>query len=153
MNAFVLGVSAVSMLLAVAPAYAQAPRALGSSPVVAPEVLEAIERLDCAFTASARGNWSGGAPRVQTTNAGQVDVSLSDIDVLEGSATIRAEKRTASISVRSDRSNLYFLDPGSDGIATLTTVFSQETRPGRLKAVHTRTGRVAAQLYGDCAVK
>jgi hypothetical protein len=72
--------------------------------------------------------------------------------VADGTATSRSGGRTASVSARSDRSNLYFLELGADGIVRLTTVFSLETPSGRLRAAHTRTGRAAEQFYGDCAV-
>jgi hypothetical protein len=153
MTAFSLSVGAVSMLLTVASAFGPAPRPQDVPPAITPEVLEAVVRLDCVFTSAATGNWTGERPLAQTaTNADRLDVSLSNINVADGTATLRADRRTASISVRSDRSNLYFLDPGADEMVTLTTVFAQEARPGRLKAVQTRTGRVAMQWYGDCAV-
>jgi hypothetical protein len=34
----------------------------------------------------------------------------------------------------------------------LTTAFSQEQTPGRLKAVHTRTAPEVSQHYGDCEI-
>jgi hypothetical protein len=48
-------------------------------------------------------------------------------------------------------SNLYVLDVGPGGVA-LTTVFSQESRDKRLKAVHTRTAPDVAHLAGECEI-
>ena len=115
--------------------------------------LESIQRLECVFTAGVSADWSGAEPSVRTLGAAnRLTLNLSDINVVDGSATLRDGARTSSVSARSDRSNLYFFDLGSSGTATLTTVFSQETRPGHLKAAHTRTGVDAAQFYGDCEI-
>jgi hypothetical protein len=60
--------------------------------------------------------------------------------------------------------NLHFLEVARSGRLVMTSVFAQESKPGRLKAVHTRTDYLkismpkfesepqAAQYYGDCEV-
>jgi hypothetical protein len=67
---------------------------------------------------------------------------------------------TASLS----GSNLHIMDLRSSGSLTITTVFGQETKDGKLKAVHTRTDYLqmslpgflsepeVAQYYGDCEI-
>lgn len=142
-----------AMVFAGAAAHAQAPAtAQGAARTVPQSVLEQIVRLDCTFTLAAAGVWPDGEPAVRSsTRSDPLLVRMSDISVADGTATSRSAGRTASVSAKSDRSNLYFLDVGPDGTLALTTVFSQESRPGRLKAVHTRTGPAAEQFYGDCA--
>jgi hypothetical protein len=80
-------------------------------------------------------------------------LNLSGIDVANGSATSDSAGRRSPVTVRSDRSNLYFMDAGANGVVAMTTVFSQLTATGRLKAVHTRTARSAEQFYGDCDIR
>ena len=46
--------------------------------------------------------------------------------------------------------NLHVLDVRPDGALTVTTVFAQESREGRLKAVHSRIPD-SSQYYGDCS--
>jgi hypothetical protein len=132
----------------------QPPPAARTAPTVSQDVLESIVRLDCAFTVVASGTWSDAAPMVQiSTLKPPLALSLFEIHVADGSATSESAGRRWPVSVRSDRSNLYFLDIGLDGVSRLTTVFSQFTPAGRLTAVHTRTARSAEQFYGDCAFR
>jgi hypothetical protein len=132
---------------------AGASAAQSSVRVVSQEVLESIEHLDCTFATRVSGTWVSAQPVVTVSEkAGQLSLDISEINVVDGSATARDRGRTAAVSARSDRSNLYFFEVGPDDAVVLTTVFSQEAETGRLKAVHTRTGRNPAQFYGDCRV-
>ena len=78
-------------------------------------------------------------------------VGIADIDSADGIATMTRAEGASSVTVQLSGSNLYFLDVRASG-ATLTTVFSQESQPGRLKAVHTQTESNLAQYYGDCEI-
>lgn len=118
--------------------------------VVPQDVLEGLTQLECRFSTSARGNWRGVTPDAPVIEPARLDLSITDIDVMSGTATTRIEGRATSVSARSDRSNLFFLDLTSGDTALLTTVFSQQTEDGGLKAVHVRSGRSPAQLVGDC---
>ena len=147
-------ISAVLMLLLGASAGWQSPPVTGTAPTVSQDFLESIVRLECAFTVMAAGTWSGAEPTVLvSTLKTPLALNVSEINVADGSATSESAGRRWPVSVRSDRSNLYFLDIGLDGVSRLTTVFSQLTVGGRLKAVHTRTARSAEQFYGDCAFR
>ena len=154
MVARVTVVSAVLMLLVGVSAGWQSPPAADTALSVSQDVLESIVRLDCAFTVMAAGTWSGAAPTVRiSTLKTPLALNLLQIDVVDGSAMSESAGRRWPVSVRSDRSNLYFLDIGLDGVSKMTTVFSQLTATGRLKAVHTRTARSAEQFYGDCTIR
>jgi hypothetical protein len=114
--------------------------------------LNSIKRLKCSFGTSTAGNWQSGEPQVRVAELkNALSFTIADIDSADGIATITRSERASSVSVQLSGSNLYFLDVRTSG-ATLTTVFSQESRPGRLKAVHTQTEPNLAQYYGDCEI-
>jgi hypothetical protein len=114
--------------------------------------LDSVERLRCVFTTGVVGAWRRPTPEARTTaGTALLTLEISDIDLSDGSASVRRGGPRRTVSVRSDRSNLYFFEVDPAGTAMLTTVFSQEV-DGRLKATHSETGTGARQLYGSCAV-
>jgi len=118
--------------------------------VVPQDVLEGISQLECRFVSGARGRWDGVSPEGPAIEPARLVLTITDIDVAGGTATTRTDGQVTSVSARSDRSNLFFLDLTGGDVVLLTTVFSQETEDGRLKAVHVRSGRSPAQWVGDC---
>jgi hypothetical protein len=131
---------------------AAAVAASGQQPRPGQHALGRVKRLECSFSAVAAGEWGNGRADVRVT-AGRAALrfTITDIDSANGSATIRRADKPSSASVQLSGSNLYFLDVGGRGPA-LTTVFSQESTPGRLKAVHVETVPAPAQFSGDCEV-
>lgn len=129
-------------------AVAQAP------PAKLPQVrLDAVKRLKCVFTVAAVGSWVRPEPQARTVTAADLlTLEISDIELTEASATVRRGSERTSVSARSDRSNLYLFRIAGNGTAMATTVFSQETESGRLKAVHSEGGIGARQLYGECTI-
>jgi hypothetical protein len=114
--------------------------------------LNSIKRLKCSFGTSTAGNWQSGEPQVRVTELkNALSFTIADINSADGIATMTRAEGASSVSVQLSGSNLYFLDVRASG-ATLTTVFSQESQPGRLKAVHTQTEPNLAQYYGDCEI-
>ena len=114
--------------------------------------LSSIKHLKCSFRTSTTGDWQSGEPQVRVTELrNALSFTIADIDSADGIATMTRAEGASSVSVQLSRSNLYFLDVRASG-ATLTTVFSQESQPGRLKAVHTQTEPNLAQYYGDCEI-
>jgi len=114
--------------------------------------LSSIKRLKCSFGTSTAGNWQSGEPQVRVTELkNDLGFTIADIDSADGIATMTRSEGASSVTVQLSGSNLYFLDVRTSG-ATLTTVFSQESQPGRLKAVHTQTEPNLAQYYGDCEI-
>jgi hypothetical protein len=123
--------------------------------------LSTIKSLDCTFSVAAVGRWKGGEPLGEIKTAGVVSVRLEEIDTQDGSA--RVAGAAEEMVVQSSAFTLHFLDVSRAGRMALTTVFAQETKPGRLKAAHTRSDYVKitmgsfdsepsiAQYYGDCA--
>jgi hypothetical protein len=122
--------------------------------------LSTIKTLTCTFSVSAIGGWKNGEPEGQIRTGGTVTVQLEDIDTQDGSARMGNE----DIVLQASTWNLHFLEVARSGRLTMTSVFAQESKPGRLKAVHTRTDYLkismpkfesepqAAQYYGDCEV-
>ena len=136
----------------------------GRGGVPAPNPVLALARsLKCSFLTSAAATWQAGEPRVQVKNASDPFVlTLTDIDAQEGTAQAAGLGALAHVTVKLAGANLHFLDIRPAGSLAITTVFSQESRNGRLKAVHSRTDYLGmpgfpaeptmSQYYGDCEV-
>jgi hypothetical protein len=123
--------------------------------------LAAATTLSCAFPVLAVGDWTNGEPRSDVKPA-KLSFKFSSVDVQDGTAEVDLGYGPSHIVVRLAEGSLHFIQVGSSGPVYLTTVFDQESRGGRLKAVHTRheytpvsvagfTSR-PEQYYGDCAV-
>jgi hypothetical protein len=122
--------------------------------------LTSITNLRCHFTATTSVVWKGGKPDVHT-EATESRVTLSDIDVQDGTAEASGPqgKRFAT-AVLSD-GTLYFMET-TRGALDLTTVFATESSPGKLKAVRAQHAYIfltvppfdenpsVSQSYGEC---
>jgi hypothetical protein len=126
--------------------------------------LKAVKTLMCTFTASTAGTWTAGQPRAQTPAApGTFTLNISGIDVLEGTAESVGLGAPSDVTVKLVGSNLHVLDIRQNGALAVTTVFADESRDGRFKAVHSRSefppsgpgasGPEVSQWYGDCEAK
>jgi hypothetical protein len=114
-------------------------------------LLESITSLTCAFTASSVATWLDGEPQVQVNPASAgLTLAITNIDTQEETARIADAGLYRDVSVKLAGSNLHVLDARPDGTLRVTTVFAQESREGRLKAVHSRVPD-SSQYYGDCA--
>ena len=101
-------------------------------------LLESITSLTCAFPASSVTTWQDGEPQVHVNSAtAALTLAITSIDAQEGTAGSRTPDCTET-RVKLAGSNLHVLDIRPDGALTVTTVFAQESREGRLKAVHSR---------------
>ncbi|MEQ1757055.1 MAG: hypothetical protein ABL986_01970 [Vicinamibacterales bacterium] len=151
----VLGTSAID-----AQRRGRRPRGPEASPV-----LEAVTALTCVFPASASGSWTNGQPSAAVASpAGATTMRLSEVDAQGGTAIAAGLGETAEVTVRLVGSNLHFLDIRPSGALAVTTVFSEVSHDGRLKAVQsrseyggTRGGGTAgppavSQHYGDCEI-
>ena len=131
----------------------------------APNPLNSVKGLKCSFLTSASAKWQDGEPQVQIRkSSGVLTITIQDIDPAEGSATILGAGGASFVTVKLTGSNMHFIDMRAGGAVTLTTVFSQESKDKKLKAVHTRTDYLqmslpgfvsepeVAQYYGDCEI-
>jgi hypothetical protein len=144
--------SALLALIAVAPAHAQRLE----------DRLVKVKSLSCAFTAQAKGNWTGGVAKVDIVTP-KLTLQFIDIDTDEGAAKATGEFGSSDIIVRVASGTLHLMQSFSAGPLYVTTVFARETQPGRLLAVHTRHEFTAVSLpgftsrpeqyYGDCELK
>jgi hypothetical protein len=114
-------------------------------------LLESITSLTCAFAASSVATWQDGEPQVHVNSAtAPLTLAITNIDSQEETARIADAGLYRDAAVKLAGSNLHVLDVRPDGALTVTTVFAQESREGRLKAVHSRVPD-SSQYYGDCA--
>ena len=144
--------SALLALLAAAPAHAQRLE----------DRLVTVKSLTCLFTAQAKGNWTGGVPKVDVVTP-KLALQFVDIDTDDGTAKAKGEFGSSDIIVRVASGTLHLMQSFSAGPLHVTTVFARETQPGRLLAVHTRHEFTAValpgftsrpeQYYGDCELK
>ena len=138
----------------------------GSSAVNAqaiPNRLSGIKSLKCEFSASAVGKWQKGEAVSQAKSGGLLSFSIDRIDTDDGSARfIGIAAPPADILAQLRGWVVHFVDARPDGGLNVTTVFSQESRDRKLKAVYMRTSYLpidlpgfqaepeVAQYYGEC---
>jgi hypothetical protein len=122
--------------------------------------LTSLTGLECHFTATTSVLWKGGKPDVRT-EATESRVTISDIDVQDGTAEASGPQgKHFAAAVLSD-GTLYFMET-TRGALDLTTVFATESSPGKLKAVRAQHAYVfltvppfeenptVSQSYGEC---
>lgn len=123
--------------------------------------LAAASRVECRFTALARGTWEDAAPGASVGSA-ELEAVFFDINAGEGTAEAEGDYGTSFIVVRYSEGYLHFMQMSDAGPLRVTTVLAQESADGRMKAVHTRHEYSPTQLpgftsrpemyVGDCAV-
>ena len=126
------------------------------------EKLAAAKTLKCDFQTLATGTWAReGVPQADV-KATTTSVQFLSINVDEGSAQMTGNFGTYDLIVRLSDTALHFIHAFRTGPLYSTSVFSRETREGKLKAVHSRHEYVEfvlpgftsrpEQYYGECAV-
>ena len=145
-----------TVLLAAAPLFAQA---------TPPSPLNGVTALSCTFPVSVSNTWKDGDPQAVVKTAPVLTFVIDQIDTQEGSARMVGVATGSHVTASLSGSNLHIMDLRSSGSLTITTIFGQESKDGRLKAGHTRTdylrysvpGFVSqpeiSQHYGDCEIK
>jgi hypothetical protein len=125
-------------------------------------VLGSLKKLKCSFPLATTGAWKDGVPQAQVRNQ-EMTLEFDEIDTQEASARVIGTSGPAHVTANLSAWSLYFMDVGP-GYLNTTTVFSQETAPKKLKAVHSRYGYlqmslgryvsepIVSQSYGDCAI-
>ena len=125
------------------------------------EKLFTARAINCTFTTMASGTWtSGGA--VAEIKASKLSFGFDQIDADQGTARVIGAFGPSDIIVRFSLGTLHFVQAFREGPLYATTIFSQESRDGKFKAVHTRheytevrlpgfTSR-PEQYYGECEI-
>jgi hypothetical protein len=127
-----------------------------------PNPLASLKRLKCRFPVAASAVWKGGEPQAQTKMQ-ELLFEIAAIDVQDGTAEYLGTAGRAYVTAVLSGWSLYFVE-NAVGQLNVTTVFSQEASPKRLKAVHSRHGYLqmtvgrftaepsVSQNYGECEV-
>ena len=143
-------------LLALTPAAARAQTAEPPNP------LKTVKALKCRFPVAVAGTWKNGEA-VATPRTQELLINVTEIDVGDGTAEVAGTAGKAFVSAVLSGWSLYFVENGV-GQLNVTTVFAQETAPGKLKAVHSRHGYLQMQVgkfisepsvsqnYGECEI-
>jgi hypothetical protein len=96
-----------------------------------------VKSLKCRFPVAVSGTWKNGEavanPRTQ-----ELLINVTEIDVSDGTAEVAGTAGKAFVSAVLSGWSLYFVENGV-GQLNVTTVFAQESVPGKLKAVHSAT--------------
>ena len=127
-----------------------------------PNPLKTVKALKCRFPVAVSGTWKNGEavanPRTQ-----ELLINVTEIDVSDGTAEVAGTAGKAFVSAVLSGWSLYFVENGV-GQLNVTTVFAQESAPGKLKAVHSRHGYLQMQVgkfiaepsvsqnYGECEI-
>jgi hypothetical protein len=127
-----------------------------------PNPLTQIKALKCQFPSATSAVWKEGAPQAQTKMQ-DMRFELANIDVADGTAEFTGTAGRAYVTAVLSGWSLYFVE-SAVGQLNVTTVFSQEVSPKKLKAVHSRHGYLQMQVgrfiaepsvsqnYGECEV-
>jgi hypothetical protein len=138
---------------------------VGAGQALSRDQLAAIHQLRCTFSVSGIGAWNTGEPQARINAGGVLTLQIDAIDSQDGSARISSVGISdAHIVARISDRSLHFLETDVTGSLSVTTVFAQQTRERRLKAVHSRTSFLpvdlpgfsseptVSQFYGECEI-
>ena len=154
------GPLAIAGLLALTPAGSIAQS--GAQTADPPNPLKTVKALKCRFPSAVSGTWKNGEA-VATPRTQELLINVTEIDVSDGTAEVAGTAGKAFVSAVLSGWSLYFVENGV-GQLNVTTVFAQESSPGKLKAVHSRHGYLQMQVgkfiaepsvsqnYGDCEI-
>ena len=107
--------------------------------------------------------WKTGEPQVQLKPT-EIVLTFTEIDAQEGTARAMGLSNVGELVARVSTFSLHLLEITSSGSLKVTTVFSQESRPGRLKAVYSQHDYLrlsfpgfeaeptVSQYFGECEV-
>ena len=123
--------------------------------------LAAAKGLRCTFHLVATGTWSNGAAHADVKQS-ELLVVFNSINTDEGTAGSVGQFGRSDIIAKLSGTILHLIESFRDGPVYMTTVFNSESRPGKLKAVHTRHEYTDVSVpgftsspetyYGECEV-
>ncbi len=145
----------LSILFASAPIHAQS---------AAEKLLASIKNLKCSFSVSSAGSWDKGEAAGRLRMGPVLSFSYSEIDPAGSTANVAGLASSGHVVVQLMGANMHFLEMRNTGSLMLTTVFGQESKNKRLKAVYTRADYLpvsvpgfentpeVSQHYGECEI-
>ena len=122
-----------------------------------------VKNVKCLFSKVASTVWRDGDPQVQVKTT-DLTIQFTSVDAQEGTAQANFASGPSDIVARQGPFSLHFLEVTSAGSLKATTIFNQESRPGRFKAVYAQhdylrmslpgfEGEPAvSQYFGECEV-
>lgn len=134
---------------------------LVASTALADRNLSGVKTLQCDFTLLTTVGWKDGVP-LQESKPVTFSLRFQGINTTDGFATTVINDVPTEIIARLAGDYLHFIHMfmEEEGKLYVTTVFNKDSRPGRLKAVHTRHqlrdsllptyASAPEQYYGDC---
>jgi hypothetical protein len=122
--------------------------------------LTTVKALKCRFPVAISVAWKDGQAQ-PATRTQELAFEITGIDVQDGTADFSGAAGRSFVNAVLSGWSMYFVET-SLGQLNVTTVFAQESSPGKLKAVHSRHGYIqmsmgsyiaepsVSQNYGEC---
>ena len=128
--------------------------------------LTGVKALKCRFSIYAVGAWAKQTqePGAQVRQPETLTLEIDEIDTDSGSGRVTGTAGPAEVTALLTLSSLHFMERSVTGTLNITTVFSQEARDKKMKAVHSRhdylqmslpgfvSEPTVSQYYGECEV-
>ncbi|HVQ16772.1 MAG TPA: hypothetical protein VMS40_24385, partial [Vicinamibacterales bacterium] len=118
--------------------------ARAQTPAEPPNPLTQLKALKCSFPSATSAVWKEGAPEPKTKTQ-DMRFEITSIDVGDATAEFTGTAGRAYVTAVLSGWSLYFVE-SAVGQLNVTTVFSQEASPKKLKAVHSRHGYLQMQV-------
>ena len=123
--------------------------------------LAGAKSANCMFSTMSVATWNNGVAAAEIKPA-KLTLGFDQIDTEDGTARVVGAFGPSDIIVKLSTGTLHFVQSFREGPLYTTTIFSHESRGGKLKAVHTRheytevslpgfTSR-PEQYYGECEI-
>jgi len=98
-----------------------------------------VTSVSCTFTLRTIGTWNGDQPAAETKPA-TLSLKFENLNIDEGTGRVAVTNGTGSgqLIVKAENGNLHFVQLFLAGALHVTTVFTNEIKDGKAKAVHSR---------------
>jgi hypothetical protein len=105
--------------------------------------------VSCTFTLRTISRWNGDQPAAETKPA-TLTLKFVDLDIDEGTGRVAVTNGTGSgqLIVKAENGNLHFVQLFLAGALHVTTIFTNEIKDGKAKAVHSRHEFTPVELPG-----
>jgi len=130
----------------------------------AEKMLASIRTLKCTFSVQSSAKWQNGEPQAVIRMGPTLTFQYTDVNPSESSANVEGLASEGHVVVQLLGANMHFLEMKNTGSLMLTTVFGQESKNKKLKAIYTRADFLpisvpgfentpeVSQHYGECEI-